>query len=318
MANVFILPEKVVFAALGILEREITLPALVWSDAFANFQGNRNDTITLRIPAFTTARSRALRGGAAIVIDDLDETSVDVTLNTDIYKAIGVTDAEMTLDIADFGMQILDPAVHAVARGLEDLVATTMAGATYENHITLDPDDPYEGIVAARVALNKAYVPLANRFLAVGTNIEAALLVSDRFSKFDGAGQVAVTALTEASIGRVAGFNVVSHAALDPNEAVAAHKTAFALPMRAPTVPAGVTWGASQSWAGLGMRAIRDYDFANTRDRLLVNMFAGCSAVKDRGTLDGTGRFTASITGLDAPIFVRAVHLTQSPGGPSV
>src|SRR4029077_1385449 len=105
--------------------------------------------------------------------------------------------------------------------------------------------------------------------------------------------------------------------ALDPDVAIAGHKTAFALPMRAPMVPNGVPWGASQSWAGLSMRAIRDYDFANTRDRLLVNMFAGCSPVTDRGTLDAHGRFVPSVTGDDDPIFVRAVKLTQPPEGAS-
>jgi hypothetical protein len=317
VANEFILPAKVVFAALGLLEREITLPALVWSDAFANFQGNRNDTITLRIPAYTTARTRTLRGGAPIVIDDLDETSVDVTLNTDIYKAVGVTDAEMTLDIADFGMQVLEPATHAVARGLEDVLAAAMESATYETDVTVNPADPYPAFVEARKALSKANVPMGQRFMAVGTNIEANLLTSDRLSKYDGAGQIAETALAEATIGRMAGFTIVTHAALDPDVAIAGHKTAFALPMRAPLVPNGVPWGASESWAGLSMRAIRDYDFANTRDRLLVNMFAGCSPVMDTGTLDAHGRFVPSVTGDDAPIFVRAVKLTQPPEGAS-
>jgi P22 coat protein - gene protein 5 len=317
VANAFILPEKVVFAALGLLEREITLPALVWSEAFANFQGNRNDTITLRVPAYTTARTRTLRGGPAIVIDDIDETSVDVTLNTDIYKAVAITDAEMTLDIADFGMQILEPATHAVARGLEDVLANAMETATYEHNITVNPADPYPAFVEARRALNKSYVPVGQRFMAVGSNLEAKLLVSDRMSKFDGAGQIAETALAEATIGRMAGFQIVTHAALDPDTAIAGHKTAFALPMRAPVVPNGVTWGASQSWAGLSMRAIRDYDFANTRDRLLVNMFAGCSPILDKGTIDAHGRFVPSTTGLDPGIFVRAVKLTQPPEGPS-
>jgi hypothetical protein len=317
VANEFILPAKVVFAALGVLEREITLPALVWTDAFADWQGNRNDTITLRVPAFMQARTRALRGGAAITVDDLDETSVDVTLDTDIYKAVGVTDAEMSLDIADFGAQVLDPSVHSVARGLEDVLANAMDTATYETQITVDPADPYPAFVEARKALNKANVPMGQRFAAVGSNVEANLLVSDRLSKFDGAGQIAETALAEATVGRMAGFTIVQHPALDPDIAILGHKTAFALPMRAPVVPNGVSWGASQSWAGLAMRAIRDYDFTNTRDRLLVNMFAGCSPVTDKGHLDEHGRFIASTDGTDPAIFVRAVKLAQPSEGAS-
>jgi len=318
MSNNFILAEKVIFAALGLLERQITLPALVWTDAFANWEGNRNDTITLRVPAYQVARSRALRGGAAITIDDNDETSVNVTLSTEVYKAIAVTDAEMTLDIADFGMQILDPAVHSVARGLEDLIASTMSSATYETALTIDPTDPYASLVRARNALNKANVPFGERFLAVGSNVEENILLSSRFSKYDGAGQIAETALAEATVGRIAGFQVVTHQALDPDTAIAGHKTAFAMPMRTPVVPNGVTWGASASFAGLAMRAIRDYDFANTRDRLLVNAFAGCSPVTDVGTIDAHGRFVPDPTGAATPIFVRAVKMTQPSQGASV
>jgi hypothetical protein len=317
VANTFIKAEKVVRTALGMLEREITLPALVWRDAGGDFAGSKNDTITLRVPAYAVARTRVLRAGRPITVDELDETSVDVKLDTDVYKAVAITDEELTLDIADFGAQVLTPIVHSVARGVEDSLATTMSGASYDLAVTVDEADPYLGIVDARIALGKANVPVGGRFLAVGSSIEAAILKSDRLSKFDGAGQVAVTALTEAMIGRMAGFTVVSHNALDPDEAIAAHSTAFVVSMKSPTVPDGVTWGTTQSWAGLSMRAIRDYDFINVQDRLLADVFVGSNTVLDSGTLDDTGRFVPSASGDDEPIFVRAVHLTMTPGGPS-
>jgi hypothetical protein len=317
VANTFIKAEKVVRTALGMLEREITLPALVWRDAGGSFIGSKDDTITLRVPAYATARTRVLRGGRPITVDSLDETKVDITLDTDVYKAVAITDEELTLDIVDFGTQVLTPIVHAVARGVEESLAATMSGATYDLHVTAEEADPYLGIVDARIMLNKANVPVGNRFLAVGSDIEAAILKSDRLSKFDGAGQVAVTALTEAMIGRMAGFTVVSHPALDPDEAIAAHQTAFVLSMQSPTVPDGVTWGTSQSWAGLSMRAIRDYDFINVQDRLLADVFVGSNTVLDRGTLDDGGRFVPSASGSDSPLFVRAVHLTMTPPGAS-
>jgi hypothetical protein len=168
VANAFIKAQRVVTTALGMLEREITLPALVWRDAAGSFVGAANDTISIRIPSYATARTRALRGGRPITLDNLDETKVDVTLNTDVYKAVAVTDEEMTLDIADFGVQVLTPIVHAVARGVEDSLESTMTSATYETNVTLNASDPYLGIVEARKALNDSFVPMSDRFLAIG------------------------------------------------------------------------------------------------------------------------------------------------------
>lgn len=310
MANEFIKAEKVVSAALGVLEREIVLPGLVWRDAGGDFKGVKNDTISLRVPAYTTARTRTLRAGTPVTIDDLDETKVDVTLDTDVYKAIGISDEEMTLDITDFGLQVLNPAMGAVARKVEDTLASELEGADYEVEIDLDEDDPYLGLVDARIALNKASVPAGNRFLAVGSSVEAAILKSDRLSKFDQSGSD--SALREAMIGRIAGFTAVSVPGLDPDMAVAAHKTAFVLSMQAPVVPQGATWGATQTFNGFAMRALKDYDFTNTRDRLLTDVFVGTNTVKDAGTFDGSGRFLPSVDGEDAPILVRAVSLTLS------
>src|SRR5690606_34951668 len=41
-------PEVVVSAALGILSREVVLPALVWRDAGGDFAGAKDDTISIR------------------------------------------------------------------------------------------------------------------------------------------------------------------------------------------------------------------------------------------------------------------------------
>ena len=85
MANSFIKAEQIVRTALGLLEREIVLPRLVWLNAAGDFKGAKNDTISIRLPAYTTARTRALRGGRPITMDELEETKVDVTLDTDVY-----------------------------------------------------------------------------------------------------------------------------------------------------------------------------------------------------------------------------------------
>lgn len=315
MANEFIKPEVVIGQLLGVLARETILAQLVWRDPIPTFKGAKNDTVSIRLPAYVNARTRVMRSGTQLVIDSLDETKVDVTLDTHVYKAIGVSDEEMTLDVVDFGQQITAPAMGGVVRQIEDTLAADMTDATYETTVAVDATDPYKALVAARIALNKANVPPSQRFCGVGTDIEAAFLDSDRLSKYDQIGPTVNDALREAIIGRVAGFTVVPVPGLDPDVAICGHMTAFALCLVAPDLPQGADWGAKQSYKGMSLRALQDYDptpatGGGPADRLLVDTFMGVGVTKDRGTLDGNGRFVPSLDGSDDPMLVRAVKLT--------
>lgn len=99
----FIKATRVVSTALGLLVRELSLPQTVWRDAAGDFRGAKDDTISIRVHAYAPARKRALRSGAGRTKDTLHERKVDVTLDTDVYKDVGITDEELTLDIANFG-----------------------------------------------------------------------------------------------------------------------------------------------------------------------------------------------------------------------
>lgn len=304
MANTFIKGTRVVGQALGLLEREIVLPALIWRDAGGSFQGAAGDTISLRVPARTQARTRTLRGarpttseGAGIIsMDDLAETKVDVTLDTAVYSAVPITDEELSLDIEDFGMQIAEPQIRAVAEGVENAVAAEMTGATYATTLTLDTTFPYRTIVDARVAMNKANVPMTERYLVVGADMEGVFLKSDELHQADKAGTD--SALRDATIGSLAGFGrVVVSNALPSNVGFAFHRTAYALGMRAPMVPDGATFGASQSAFGLAMRWVRDYDFRNVQDRSLFDTYIGTNIVADGASEVQTVTITGGPTG---------------------
>jgi hypothetical protein len=311
MAVQTISPEVVVSQALGVLEREVVLPNFVTRIPGTKFVGAKDDTVTLRVPSFATARTRTMRSATGLTIDGLEETKVDVTLDTHIYRAVGVTDEDLTLSVQDFGSQITAPATGSVVRGIEDLLAAAMEGETYETDLTIESSDPYQTIVAARAALNKASVPMGSRFLAVGADVESDVLLSDRLSKFDLSGSS--DTLREAVMGRIAGFTALSVPGLDPGTMIAGHSSAFVLPLQAPVVPAGVAWGAVNSFAGYALRVLRDYlpdGSTGPADRFLADVFAGASAVKDNGSLDGDGKF---VPDPDAPaILVRAVRCTLS------
>lgn len=289
MANSFLKATVINRTALKLLEREVVLPRVVWSFADAEFRGAFDDTVTLRLPAVLAAREYGWRNdrSSEIVVDDVTETAVPVTLNHDLYSAVAVTDEQLTLDIVDFAEQVLNPQVKAVARGLEDLIASTMTGATYASGHSLSVDNSdnamWATLVEARKLLNEANVPRDNRYLVVGTEVEAELLRDDKFTRVDAAGEGGVSALREAMISRLAGFTIVGSNAIPGDQAFAFHPTAFALVNVAPAIPDGATFGSRMAESGLAMRWIRDYEPQRLRDRSVVSSFAGATSVEDDG-----------------------------------
>jgi hypothetical protein len=85
--------------------------------------------------------------------------------------------------------------------------------------------------------------------------------------------------------------------ALPSNVGFAFHRTAYVLGMRAPMVPDGATFGASQAAFGLAMRWLRDYDFRNVQDRSLFDSYIGTNIVADGASEVQTVTITGSPTG---------------------
>lgn len=295
MANTYIKAAQIVQAAALLLQREIVLPRLVWTQPDANFRGALNDTVTLRVPAVLTSRTRTLRGTDALQADTLTETSVPVVLDTHVYSLLNITDEELTLDIADFAAQVLAPQMRAVAEGMENSIVDALEGATPADTISLnDFADPYVTLIEANRILNANNVPRNGRVVVVGSSIEAEILSSDRFSKVDQAGSS--DALRDATITRVAGFTIVGSNALDPWTAYAMDQYAVAFANVAPALPDGASMKERVSTAGLALRYIRDYNPSNSTgpvDRSLVDAFVGAASVEQD---NGNNRLVA-ITG---------------------
>ena len=307
MPNTFLKAERIAAAALGLLRDELVLGRTVARMGAADFRGAVNDTVNVRVPTILTAREYAWRNDRTnpIVLDSLAEETIPVTLNKHPYSAVAVTDEELTLDIVDFGAQVLSPQVIAVAEKLESYLGASMA--TFTSNYADIPFTPTAGVAAfynaaieARRVLNEANIPREGRFIAVGSSVEAEALKEDAFRKADESGST--DALREAIIGRVAGFTVLGTNELDPEAAVAYHRSAFVLANVAPLVPAGVAMGQGVEQDGFALRWIRDYDTARLQDRSVVSSFGGAASVNDERDVDGT--LAAS------PANIRAVKIT--------
>lgn len=287
MANAFIKAEQIVEAATLLLQRQVVLPRLVWTQPSDDFVGALDDTITLRVPAVRTARTRTMRSTTALQADDLTETSVPVKLDTHVYDLLNITDEQLTLDVRNFITQILAPQMRSVAEGMEDVIAASLGTADWlADPVTFDEgtDKGFDILVKAGRELNKLNIPRgsANRVFVCGANVEAALLADDRVVKANEAGTD--SALREALIARLAGFTVVGSNALDVDEAYAFHRTAIAFGNVAPALPDGATLKARIATEGLALRYLRDYNPTNSTgpvDRSLVDAFVGAASVEE-------------------------------------
>ena len=311
----FLKAEQIVAAALGLLKRDSVLPGLVWRDPVgADFKGAKNDTISIRIPGWAPARTRVMRSGSTRTRDDIYERKVDITLDTDIYQDIRITDEVLSLDIVDFATQVLVPVTTGISQKIASTLAAAITGAIYQYEIDYAyGGNPYGEIaVEARRLLNLAGVPPQQRRLVVGANVEAELLNDEKFVKASWSGTDQT--LREAQIGRIAGFDVYPDVTIDPDEAYAFHQKAFALSCRAPQVPSGAPYGSSQSSDGYAMRIVRVLDSETIEDILAVDSWIGCNVVTDVGAMDGDV-FTPAEDPDDSgasELLVRAVKITAA------
>lgn len=284
MPNEFLNPEVIAAAIVGVLERESLLPGLVFQMASRDFLGAQGDTVTLRVPARLDARDYVFRNDRSqpIVVDDLQELAVPVALDHHPYSAVSLTDENLSLDIVAFNDQVVGPQVRAITRYCEQVVASAIEDAPHAWSVTGEPD-PFLAAAKARHALNAASVPLPGRVLLLGADTELAFLASPLFVRVDTSG--GESALRDANIGRVAGFDTYVSQYIQPDLAFAFHESALALANVAPAVPDGVAFGSSQTYNGYATRWIRDYDAMFLRDRSVVSSFLGIASVNDGAQL---------------------------------
>jgi|SRR5690606_1090456 len=307
---------KVVTSGLALLEREVVLPGLVWRDAVSDFRGALGDTVSLRLPAFAVAERNTLRSGAARQRGNLHQRKVDVALDTRVYFDTELTDEELSLDIVNFTSEVMAPIVGGIAREAEVVLAETIEGATYATELALDESNPYNTLVDARAALNKASVPMSGRVYVAGADQESAILkAAELVSNLAESGDA--SAIRDAQTGRIAGFNVIVSNAITPGAGYAFHRTAFALAGRAPIVPQGAPWGQSVSRNGFAMRAVQIMDPSTITDVLAVETWLGANVVTDFGSLDENGVFTPGVDPDDpevgeSDLLVRAVKVATT------
>ncbi|SLN31824.1 P22 phage major capsid protein family protein [Oceanibacterium hippocampi] len=215
MPNSILSPSIIAREALMLLESNMVFGNLVFRGHQDDFTGARvGDTITVRGPATFVADEY---DGATLTIQDATESSVPVTLEKHFDVSFKVSDREMSLSIADFSGQLLQPAILAIAEAVDAYVASKYV----ETHAVIgsagSPPASLADLAAIDRRLNEARVPLSNRALVLDPAGKEAMFQIPSFAEADKRGDQG-SALRDASMGRFMGFdhfmsqNVKSHA----------------------------------------------------------------------------------------------------------
>lgn len=284
-------PQKIVDTGIGLLEQELLIPALFQKEGIDQYRGTANDTVNVKVGGVLPFHDYEWRSGSAgsstpgvrqkIEFDLYNERTIPVKFGGNVYSAVALTDEQADMDLARWA-KLITPQVQAVGRGLNRRAITALENAPYEVIVGDALSNLRGSLIEARRCLNAMNVPAGDRYMVVGSDFEAALLEDDKLALAQFVGDsIAESALQEASLGRKYGFTFVVDQTIGSSDAYAFAGNGFIFLNAAPSIPASVKQGATQSLDNVSMRWLQDYDSDHLTDRSIVNTYAGFDHVKD-------------------------------------
>ncbi|MFD7454436.1 P22 phage major capsid protein family protein [Kitasatospora sp. NPDC059827] len=271
--------SDVVAVSLALMRSNSVLGECVMRDAEAAFSGGRGDSVRVRTPK----RRVAQNFNGTTVYTKVEEGHVQVKLTDEPTDAAAFTTKDMTLNIESFGEQVLKPQMDAVSTYVEKSAATllnTASKATAARVIKPDakhgePGHVVKMLTAAAADFTRREIPATDRFLAIGPDVQNILLDVEQLQKVNEAGEP--HALRNATMGELFSFRVVVSPYLDG--AVAFHKTAFALAVRAPSEVQGGARSVSATDNGYAIRATLDFDPSVKSEVSIVDTLCGVATI---------------------------------------
>lgn len=214
MGNTLLTPQVIAREALLRLQNNMVMSGLVHRDYEKEFK-KVGDTVTIRKPATFIADEF----GETINLQDVTESSASVKLDILADVSVEVSTQELTLEINDFGFQVLDGAMLAIAEKVDRKVCEKAAqGIPYFTGVSgTTPATLKAGFTNPMKTMNINKVPQSLRNLVFDPVAEAELLNLDTVVHAEKSGTT--DALREASLGRIMKFetfmdqNIVTHTA---------------------------------------------------------------------------------------------------------
>lgn len=284
MAITLFNPTQAAKATLSSLRYLTNLPRTVRQDFSNEFVAGRGQTVNVLGPISAgTAKvyTKANRDArAAIQFNDITQAWFPVTLDDQVYNAVRLPDNFATFTLEDMTRQVLRPQAESVVDALAAPLISQMTAIVTDASIpavAADGSNIRQVLIKARQVLNERKIPAADRWFAVGSDIEAAILSDTLLQKVNESGSSEV--LRNATIGRLFGFTIVADPTLPSDFGVAYHRDAFAHVTRPSRQPDGAAFSASVAQDGYALRWIQHYNPLQLEDQSVVDTFYGATTL---------------------------------------
>lgn len=288
-------PQVLVDAAVEALNEKLVISNTVTKRADAKtFYAAAGDTISQRVKGTVPVREYAPRNDRSepIRTDTYEETSVSLTISQNRpYSAIKLTDEQKDWDFNGWA-PIIDSQIDALGEYLEHGVLNSILNAPYERRILVDnsvesynaatarnQDLWFNAVVEAKSSLQKMRTPDTQFNCLIGLDLADELIKSNKLIKNQGTGD---SALSNSSIGTLAGVNFIPSVHIAPDTAMLYASSGFLCFTGVASIPSSVPYGATASANGWALRHLVDYDTAYLTDRSVFDTFMGTAYTKDR------------------------------------
>lgn len=284
MAHTLYTPEQAARSTLAALRYLTTLPRTVRMDFSQEFVAGRGQTVNVLGPVtageanvYTKAQRDARE---AIEFNELDQQWVPVTLEDQLYNAVRLPDDFATFTLTSLERQVLVPQATTVVDGLAIPLISEMTAIAGDGvpDVEADGSNVLQALIQARKVLNSRKVPMEGRTVAVGADIEAAILSLPQLQKVNEAGDGG-DMLRRAVIGRLFGFTIIADPNLPSDFGIAYHRDAFAFVTRPSRQPEGAAKSATVAQDGFALRWIQHYNPLQLEDQSVVDTFYGAATL---------------------------------------
>ncbi len=212
MVNTFLTPDVIAREALALLQSN-----MVATNLFSrNYETDLNagakvgDTIRVRRRANGTVDTYGtnLSPGSTITVRDIEETSINMTLERHFDASIRITDKDRTLELAQFSEQVLAPRMIEMGEVIDTYALTKLLDvaetADWNGVASTSLIDSIADMAQVEKRANDLKWPGQPRLMIMSTTLKATLLGVTSFVEVDKSG--ADSALRLAEFGPLMGF----------------------------------------------------------------------------------------------------------------
>ena len=203
MPNNIATVQHIARSALPHLIENLVFPNLIHKDFSSEFAPGKGQIVRVRKPVIYEAHD--FKDADGIQMQDIQEETVDVTLDKIASVDINVTALEAATSFDDIDRLFIRPAAIALAQKINaDGLGLYADVASVVGDPNVTPAS-LDALAAIKGALNDAKVPLTDRYAVLDTAADTSLSMLPELVNADKSGST--EALREGSIGRVFGVN---------------------------------------------------------------------------------------------------------------